>query len=173
MCHFGSYFLQVRCDMLQLGFYMPGCWLTWKFYMFSTCVTSLRSCVLVIDTSVECGWQGQPGGGDHGGRWHHDVSLIVMALLLLFAGVFLLLLHLDDVMNLGVVTHIEAVKHLNVPTINTVYHTPVPMKVHPNWIDTSWCHQPPSFFLLCLSSIVLSTINTYKLNVVIHVRNKK
>ena len=42
---------------------------------------------------------------------------------ILFAGVPLLLLHLDDVMNLGVVTNIEAVKHSNLQTISTAYHT--------------------------------------------------
>ena len=51
---------------------------------------------------------------------------------ILFAGVPLLLLHFDDVMNLGVVTNIEAVKHQNVPTISTAYHNPAHIKEHPN-----------------------------------------
>ena len=47
---------------------------------------------------------------------------------ILFAGVPLLLLHLDDVMNLNVITHIETVEHLNVPNISTAHHTPPLMK---------------------------------------------
>ena len=44
----------------------------------------------------------------------------------------LLLLHLDDVMNFCVVTHIGTVKHLNVPTISTAYHTPTLIEEHSN-----------------------------------------
>ena len=57
---------------------------------------------------------------------YHKVRII--GLLLLFAGVLLLLLHLDDVMNLNVITHIETVEHLNVPNISTAHHTPPLMK---------------------------------------------
>ena len=78
--------------------------------------------VLCVGGRQQCGWQGKPGGGDHGGRWHHDV--IVMVLLLLLAGLILILFHLDDVMNLGFVAHIEAVKHLNVPLAQFI--TPLP-----------------------------------------------
>ena len=58
------------------------------------------------------------------------------------AGDLLLLLHLDDVMNLGIIKHIEAVKHWNALTISTAYHIPVFIEEHSNWSDTSWCHQP-------------------------------
>ena len=44
------------------------------------------------------------------------------------AGVDRLLLHLDNVISLCVVTHIEAVKHLNLPTISTAYHSPALIK---------------------------------------------
>ena len=47
------------------------------------------------------------------------ISVRVIGLSLLPAGVHCLLLHLDGVINLCVVTHIETVKHLSVPTINT------------------------------------------------------
>ena len=57
---------------------------------------------------------------------YHLVRII--GLLLLLAGVLLLLLHLDDVMNLNVITHIETVEHLNVPNISTAHHTPPLMK---------------------------------------------
>ena len=92
-------------------------------YVFNMC-ENIK--VLCVGSRQQCGWQRQPVGEDH------DVSLIVMVLLLLPAGVILLLCHLDAVMNLGVVTHIEAVKHSNVLTISTVYHTPTPIKVHLN-----------------------------------------
>ena len=49
---------------------------------------------------------------------------VFLPLLYLEEGIHLIPLHLDDVMHLGVVTHIEAVKHLNVTTISTAYHTP-------------------------------------------------
>ena len=52
------------------------------------------------------------------------ISVRVIGLPLLPAGVHCLLLHLDGVINLCVVTHIETVKHLSVPTINTTYHLP-------------------------------------------------
>ena len=55
-------------------------------------------------------------------------SVRYMGLLLLLAGVLLLLLHLGDVMNLNVITHIETVEHLNVPNISTAHHTPPLMK---------------------------------------------
>ena len=59
-----------------------------------------------------------------------STSVRIIGLLLLLAGVLLLLLHLEegvhllplhlvDVMNLGVVKHIESVKHFSVPTICT------------------------------------------------------
>ena len=51
-------------------------------------------------------------------------------------------LHLDDGMNLGVVNHFESVKHLNVPTISTTYHSPVLIEEHSKWSDISWRHQP-------------------------------
>ena len=50
---------------------------------------------------------------------HHDVSLHNRILLLLVASVLLLLLQLDDVMNLGDVTHIEAAKHLRAQLITS------------------------------------------------------
>ena len=75
-----------------------------------------------------CGWQGQPGGGDHGGQWHGCIiSVSVIGLSLLPTGVHCLLLHLDGVINLCVVTHIENFKHLSVPTINTTYHSQCPV----------------------------------------------
>ena len=55
-------------------------------------------------------------------------SVRIIGLLLLLAGVLLLLLHLDDVMNLNDITHIETVEHLNVPNISTAHHTPPLMK---------------------------------------------
>ena len=57
-------------------------------------------------------------------------SVRTSGLLLLLSGVLLLPLHLDDVMNLGVVKHIEYVKHLNVPTISTAYHSPALIEEH-------------------------------------------
>ena len=47
MSNFDWNFLQLWFDMLGL------CWLTWKFCMFSTSVTALRFCVLVVDNSVD------------------------------------------------------------------------------------------------------------------------
>ena len=48
------------------------------------------------------------------------------------AGDFLLFLAVDDVMNLSVITHIEAVKHLNVLTISTTYDIPAFIEEHSN-----------------------------------------
>ena len=45
-------------------------------------------------------------------------------------------------MNLGIIKHIEAVKHWNALTISTAHHIPVFIEEHSNWSDTSWCHQP-------------------------------
>ena len=39
-------------------------------------------------------------------------------------------------MNLGVVTHIEYVQHLNVPNIGKAYHNSALNAEHSNWIDT-------------------------------------
>ena len=44
----------------------------------------------------------------------------------------LLILHLHDVMNLGIIKHIEAVKHSNALTISTAYHIPVFIEEHSN-----------------------------------------
>ena len=55
-------------------------------------------------------------------EYHHRDFWEIIGLPLHLVGVLLLRLHLDDVMNLGVVKHIEYVKHLNVPTISTAYH---------------------------------------------------
>ena len=89
-----------------------------------------------------CGWQGQLDGGDHGGRWHHDVSHKLESLVINRPFLATHLLHLYDVMNLGIIKHIEAVKHWNALTISTAYHIPVFIEEHSYWSDTSWCHQP-------------------------------
>ena len=44
--------------------------------------------------------------------YHFTIESLHIGLLLLVASVLVLLLQLDDVMNLGDVTHIEAAKHL-------------------------------------------------------------
>ena len=59
-------------------------------------------------------------------------SARIIGILLALAGDLLLFLALDDVMNLGVITHIEAVKHLNVLTISTAYHIPAFIEEHSN-----------------------------------------
>ena len=69
-------------------------------------------------------------------RFNHNENIIevgdimITSVRVLLVGVFLLLLYLDDVMYLGVVTHIEAVKHLNVTTISTAYHIPAHIEDH-------------------------------------------
>ena len=95
-----------------------------------------------IDGWRHCAWQGQLDGGDHGGRWHHDVSHKLESLVINRPLLATHLLHLYDVMNLGIIKHIEAVKHWNALTISTAYHIPVFIEEHSNWSDTSWCHQP-------------------------------
>ena len=82
-------------------------------FIFSTCLKTLSSCVLVVNDRVD-------GKGNHEDETmeFRDImitSVRIIGLLLLLAGV---LLHLDDVMNLYVITHIETVEHLNVPTIS-------------------------------------------------------
>ena len=57
-------------------------------------------------------------------------DIMITSVRVLLVGVFLLLLYLDDVMYLGVVTHIEAVKHLNVTTISTADHIPTHIEDH-------------------------------------------
>ena len=57
-------------------------------------------------------------------------DIMITSVRVLLVGVFLLLLYLDDVMYLGVVTHIEAVKHLNVTTISTADHIPTHIGDH-------------------------------------------
>ena len=129
MYHISWNFLQLGRDMLWWW------WLTWKLFLLSTCLTTLSTCGLVFDGTVDgndnkeektrevannrmyhfgcnkdviccdewvmlvdikvfysfnmsdnikfmCvdgrqhwGWQGQFPVGDHGGWWHHDVSL--------------------------------------------------------------------------------------------------
>ena len=75
------------------------------------------------------------GKVNHKEKIMEDGDIMIISVRILLAGVFLPLLHLeegihllplhlDDVIYLGVVTHIEAVKHLNVTTISTAYHTP-------------------------------------------------
>ena len=61
-------------------------------------------------------------------EFHHRDFSEIIGLRLHLAGVLLLLLHLDDVMNLNVISHIETVEHLNVPNISTAHHTPPLMK---------------------------------------------
>ena len=95
-------------------------------FIFSTCLKTLRSCGLVVNDRVD-------GKGNHEDETmeFRDImitSVRIIGLLLLLAGVLLLLLHLDDVMNLNVITHIETVEHLNVPNISTAHHTPPLMK---------------------------------------------
>ena len=55
----------------------------------------------------------------------HFFFLIIglLFILLPLACVLLTLFYLDDVMNLGVVINIEAIKHFDVPSITTAYHT--------------------------------------------------
>ena len=57
-------------------------------------------------------------------------DIMITSVRVLLVGVFPLLLYLDDVMYLGVVTHIEAVKHLNVTTISTADHIPAHIGDH-------------------------------------------
>ena len=77
--------------------------------------------VMCVGGRCHCGWHGQLDEVGHGGRWHHDVSLHnrIIGLLLLLASALVLLLQLDDVMNLGDVTHIEAAKHLRAQLITS------------------------------------------------------
>ena len=63
-------------------------------------------------------------------------SVRIISLLFLLACVLLLLLHLDCVMNHGVVTHNEAVKYFNLPTVSKAYHTPAFIEEHFIWSDT-------------------------------------
>ena len=76
---------------------------------------------MCVGGRCHCGWQGQLDEVGHGGRWHHDVSLHnrIIGLLLLVASVLALLFQLDDVMNLGDVTHIEAAKQLRAQLITS------------------------------------------------------
>ena len=76
---------------------------------------------MCVGGRCHCGWQGQLDEVGHGGRWHHDVSLHnrIIGLLLLVASVLVLLLQLDDDMNLGDVTHIEAAKYLRAQLITS------------------------------------------------------
>ena len=68
-------------------------------------------------------------------RFNHNEKIIevgdimITSVRVLLVGVFLLLLYLDDVMSC-VVTHIEAVKHLNVTTISTADHIPAHIEDH-------------------------------------------
>ena len=79
------------------------------FFIILTFVTTLRSCEFEVNN-------------------HRDFSEII-GLGLHLAGI---LLHLDDIMNLGVITHIEAVKHFNALTISTPYHIPAFIGEHSN-----------------------------------------
>ena len=69
-------------------------------------------------------------------RFNHNEKIIevgdimITSVRVLLVGVFPLLLYLDDVMYLGVVTNIEAVKHLNVTTISTADHIPAHIGDH-------------------------------------------
>ena len=62
--------------------------------------------------------------------WRSVNSVKIISLLSLLACILLLLLHLDCAMNHGIVTHIEAVKHLNVPLIKTAHHIPALIEEH-------------------------------------------
>ena len=78
------------------------------FFILSTCLKTFKSCGLVVNDRVD-------GKGNHEDETMEFRDIMITSVRVLLVGVFLLLLYLDDVMYLGVVTHIEAVKNLNIP----------------------------------------------------------
>ena len=107
------------------------------FYTFNQCYNLY---VICVDGRWHCGWQGRLDEEDHGGWWHHDISLQFDSQVFYSSLLTSTLLHLDDVMNLEDVSNIEAVKHFIVPSIITAYHILALIAEHTNWSDTSWCH---------------------------------
>ena len=114
-------------------------------FFFKRHMTILRSCVLVVDNTVdgkENMWR-RPWI-----RWHHDVSLKLESLVFFSS----LLASFSSFYSFStwcvmswtlMLSHLESVQHFNVPNISTAH--PALNEEHSNWSDTSWswCHQPP------------------------------
>ena len=84
--------------------------------------------VICVGGWRHCGWQRQPEGGYHGGRWHHDVSLQSKSLgfyspLLTSVSSFSLMLMSWTLIHWCCHTIWSSQTLLNAPTISTAYHT--------------------------------------------------
>ena len=53
-----------------------------SFYTFNMFDNIKTICV---GAGLQCGWQGQPWGGNHGGWWHHGISLQLESLVFYFS----------------------------------------------------------------------------------------
>ena len=84
--------------------------------------------------------------------------LIIIGLLFLLACVHLTLFHLDDVMNLGVVTNIEAVKNtlMYLPSSQLITPSPSLKNILTEVIhhDVTNLHGLPHLFVLAIHSVV-------------------
>ena len=105
-------------------------WLTRKLFILSRCVTISRSCVLVVDNTVD--------GKDNMRRrpwirWHYDVSLKLESLVFFSS----LLASFSSFYSFStwcvmswtlMLSHLESVQHFNVPNKSTAHHTQPLMK---------------------------------------------
>ena len=115
-------------------------WLTRKLFILSRCVTISRSCVLVVDNTVD--------GKDNMRRrlwirWHYDVSLKLESLVF-YSSLLASFSSFSTLMMSWTCYHI----HWNCWTLKCAQHKhsssyPALNEERSNWSDTSWCHQPP------------------------------
>ena len=149
-------------------------WLIWNIFIVSTFMTTLRLCVLVVDDTVDSN-DNQPGGGDHGGRWHQDVSLQLESLVFyssLFASFSALMMSWT----------LELSHTLKLSKIWISHHQHSLSHTHPHW----WTFKLKCYIKMSPTSLVSSTrlslpttmsmtltTNTHVLNDVRHVDSLK
>ena len=164
MYHLSRNFFQLGCDMLWWigdGGWQENC------FFFQRHLTILRSCVLVVDNTVdgkENMWR-RPWI-----RWHHYVSLKLESMVFFSS----LLASLSSVYSYSnwcvmswtlMLSHLESVQHLNVPNISTAHHTPPLMKniltevIHHDVTNLhgpchSQCRRPQTHMNLMLSDML-------------------
>ena len=129
--------------------------------------------VIFVGGWRHCGWQGQPEGGYHGGRWHHDVSLQSKSL-----GFYSPLLTSVSSFSLMLMSWTLVLSH-NLKQSNTFkcsHHQYSLSHPHPHWlknIQTEVIHYDVKWLSLPSTVAVSPTINTHDLKNVRNVEIRK
>ena len=142
------------------------------FYCFNIC-DNIK--VMCVGGRCYYGWQWQPGGGDDGGQWHHDVSLQLESLVFyssLFASFSALMMSWT----------LELSHTLKLSKIWISHHQHSLSHTHPHW----WTFKLKCYIKMSPTSLVSSTrlslpttmsmtltTNTHVLNDVRHVESIK